>query len=457
MSDQSRVRRLTGFAGYAQADAYVHAPQSLDELAAILSHSEKVVLRAGGRSYGDAALAPEILALDLAQLKRIIDFNESTGLLTAQAGTTLDELWRFALPRGYWLPVVTGTSRTTLGGALAMNVHGKNQFKVGAIGEHVVRARWWTPSQGWIETDADHPDHKNLIGSLGGVAALGEATLKLRKVESGMLSVTALRTGTWEESLSALESGRQGQDYAVGWIDLFAGGRGLLHFAQYDPHADPATLQRERQDLPTRVMGIPKSQVWRALKILNRPGPMRLVNSLKWLLSGREVGRTHSQSLVGFSFLLDYVPGWERSYAPGGLIQFQPFVPKDSAAEVFSRLNEMQLEAGQVAHLGVLKRHRPDEFLFSPNLDGFSLALDFRVVRATEQALLDLLHRMAAIVFDCGGRFYAAKDAVLTSQEIARMLDKETVERWIDLRKKYDPEGRFTSGLIERWGLNRVS
>ena len=36
-----------------------------------------------------------------------------------------------------WPPVVPGTMLATLGGCVAMNVHGKNHARAGAIGRHV--------------------------------------------------------------------------------------------------------------------------------------------------------------------------------------------------------------------------------------------------------------------------------------------------------------------------------
>ena len=42
-------------------------------------------------------------------------------------------------------------------------------------------------------------------------------------------------------------------------------------------------------------------------------------------------GQDTSARLVAFSFLLDYVPNWRKAYLPGGFIQYQSFVPKETA------------------------------------------------------------------------------------------------------------------------------
>ena len=67
----------------------------------------------------------------------IIEWDPATGSY-CEPGVTLEQFWQKVLPDGWWPPVVSGTMTTTLGGCLAANIHGKNNFKMGPIGEHVV-------------------------------------------------------------------------------------------------------------------------------------------------------------------------------------------------------------------------------------------------------------------------------------------------------------------------------
>jgi decaprenylphospho-beta-D-ribofuranose 2-oxidase len=70
---------------------------------------------------------------------------------------------------------------------------------------------------------------------------------------------------------------------------------------------------------------------------------------------------------------------------PGGLIQFQPFVPYADGERVLRQLIERCQQARMVPYLGVLKRHRPDPFLMTHAVDGYSLAMDFAVSRDAGQ------------------------------------------------------------------------
>lgn len=97
----------------------------------------KIALRGGGCSYGDASTNTDGIVLDLTRFNKVLDFNLKTGVMTVQSGARIKDLWETGIENGYWPPVVSGTMMPTLGGALSMNIHGKNNFKVGTIGEHI--------------------------------------------------------------------------------------------------------------------------------------------------------------------------------------------------------------------------------------------------------------------------------------------------------------------------------
>src|SRR4029079_10796645 len=92
-----------------------------------------------GRSYGDSSLpAPrdhEVVSTVLAD--RILSFDADTGVLRAEAGLSLEDIYRLFLPRGWFVPVTPGTKFVTLGGMVAADVHGKNHHKSGCFGAHV--------------------------------------------------------------------------------------------------------------------------------------------------------------------------------------------------------------------------------------------------------------------------------------------------------------------------------
>ncbi|GAG24802.1 unnamed protein product, partial [marine sediment metagenome] len=258
-----------------------------------------------------------------------------------------------------------------------MNVHGKNNWPRGTLGEHCIEFDLAT-ANGESRTVSQKNDadlFHDVIGSFGQLGIITRARLQMKKVHSGQVEVKAVSAPDLGAMLSLTDDAKDKWEYVVGWIDTFARGRnlgrGLLHFARHleegeDP--DPAaSLDAEAQDLPANLFGVmPKGLMWRFLKpMTNRPG-MRFVNFGKYL-AGSTVGdeKVYRQPLAGFSFLLDYVPNWKNIYLPGGLIQHQSFVPAASAEQVFRDQLEICHEHGIPSFLAVLKRHRPDPFLMS--------------------------------------------------------------------------------------------
>src|SRR5437763_5185384 len=90
-----------------------------------------------GRSYGDSCLAVSDEVLMMSGLSRLISADWSTGAIVAEAGLTIAELIRIALPQGWSPPVTPGTKFVTLGGAVANDVHGQNHHVRGTFGRHV--------------------------------------------------------------------------------------------------------------------------------------------------------------------------------------------------------------------------------------------------------------------------------------------------------------------------------
>jgi len=459
---QERLVGLTGYGMRSEADGYLFRPTSIDEIRDVFSLARatgrRICLRGAGRSYGDANIGAETLTVDISRMRRILSWDPKTGLLDCEAGVTIEDMWRGVLEDGYWPPVVSGTMFPTVAGALAMNIHGKNNFRVGTIGEQVVDMDVLFPNGELMTlTPADELFYQVISGA-GLLGVIVRAKFKMKHISTGDLRVFASSPRNWNEQVEVFERFEPDADYMVSWIDCFgkgdASGRGQFHGAWYVHSEQPysPTLRPDHQDLPDAIMGFfPKSSVWRFLKLFcNRPG-MRFINGAKHR-AGALLGdhKTHHQSLVAFSFLLDYVPNWRNAYLPSGFIQYQSFVPKDHAGDVFAAQIAYQQEAKLESFLGVMKRHRPDRFMFSHAVDGYSLALDFKIPRGDWPRLERLCHRMNDLVLKAGGRFYFAKDSTLRRSDVETYLGQETLTKFRETKSHLDPDNLLTSELAKR-------
>jgi FAD/FMN-containing dehydrogenase len=423
---------------------------------------QSIGLRGAGCSYGDAALNTGGAVLDLSVMNRILAFDTTSGVMRVEPGVTFRQIWRESIAHGWWPAVVPGTMEVTAAGAAAMNIHGKNNFAAGTFGEHVEELTLLTPRGELVACSRDREPElfHAVIGGFGMLGCIVELTLHLKRVHSGRLRVTAFATKDLEGNLEVIERERGGADYLVGWLDAHARGaalgRGLVHRAdQLAPGEDPEgarMLRAEAQDVPPRLFGVvPKGWIWPGLWCLVKLGGLRPLNAAKFRAGLREQCRPpYLQTHGAFHFLLDYVPRWKWAFRPGGLIQFQPFVPANEAARVLRTLLESCQRERLVPYLLVLKRHRPDPFLMTHALDGYSLAMDFAVTGGNRERLWRHCQGMAEVVLEAGGRFYYAKDAVLLASSFPRIHGEDAVRRFRALKQRVDPGNLLSTDLARR-------
>lgn len=455
--------QLENFGHSLNAPAYVVKPRSSEEIYSAFKLAKQkgltVTARGAGRSYNDAALNGGGIVLDMTGMDQILEWDLATGLVRCEPGVTLEKLWQKVEPEGWWPPVVSGTMRTTLGGCLSANIHGKNNFKMGTIGEHVVEFSATLPTGAEI-TCSPKKNADLFYSMISGYGMLGIFTsikLQMKRIHSGLLVVDALPVQNLNRHLAALHDGAPHNDYIVGWLETFAGGsslgRGQIHAARYlhegeDPNPQE-TMKLKNQILPPMIFGVfPKSILYQFMKPFANNLGWRMVNIAKYIASLPK--HTFRQPHAAFHFLLDYVPNWELSYGRGGLIQYQSFLPKETAEAAWTEVIKLSQKRGMPSYLGVTKRHRPDKFLLTHAVDGFSLAMDFKVTNSTRAKMAAMLQEFDKIILAHGGRFYFAKNSETTAETALAFYGEETVKKFKKLKKRCDPDGLLESDLYRR-------
>lgn len=464
--DARRLVRVGSWGMAHAADSYVVRPSTVDQVEAIFDyarqHKHPVTLRGSAQSYGDPHMGQNAILIDCTRMNRVLHWDPVEGVIDVEPGVRIADIWRYTLEDGWWPPVVSGTMKPTLAGAAAMNIHGKNNYKVGTIGEYIQEFELLTPA-GERMVCSPEQNSEMFYATIGGFGTLGFFTrlrLKMKRIHSGNVLVTAISTPTLKAMIDAFEENLD-QDYLVGWVDCTAKGmglgRGLIHAARHlAPGEDPdpiSTMRVNRQELPETLMGVvPKSAMWLGMWF-SKPF-WRMVNGLKYYMGIREAkAQPYLQGHAAFNFLLDYVPNWKWGYRPNGLVQYQSFVPKDKALEVFETQIKLAQEARLTPYLGVFKKHKPDPFLLTHAVDGYSFALDFAATPRNRERLQSLVRSMNQLVLAAGGRFYFAKDGLLQSHEVRQVWPDEAFETFRTLKKTHDPDGILESDLSRRIGI----
>ncbi len=387
-----------------------------------------------GRSYGDVALNAGGCLVRTHKLNRLLSFNRSTGLLRAEAGTTLADVLEVAVPEGWFLPVTPGTKFVSLGGAVANDVHGKNHHRVGSFGAHV-RALSLRRSDGSVQVLRFGDSLFALtISGLGLTGLIEWVEVQLIPIRSVNMWVENTRFSCLDAFFD-LSNASKTWPYCVAWVDCFARGARLGQgvFTRARHSLKPDLAARARAVIGAYGAGRPR---------LSWP-----VETPSWLLNRYSIAtfnglyrRRAGASYVGlvdydpYFYPLDSIANWNRLYGPRGFYQHQCLIPKPAAREGIAALLKTISSRSQGSFLTVLKNHGVET---SPGLNSFcfegtSLAMDFANKGA---ATLNLLGELEAIVRSFGGRIYAAKDSTMTSATYRAMYPN-----WTLLEAARDPQ-----------------
>ncbi|WP_368187056.1 FAD-dependent oxidoreductase [Aestuariibius sp. HNIBRBA575] len=387
------------------------------------------------RSYGDASLNSGGKITDMTRLDRILSFDDKTGLLQVEAGMTLGELAEMFAPKG-WLPMVMpGTGFCTVGGAIAMDVHGKNHHNEGSFGQHITQI---TLIQNGVSRDVTPNDDalwRATIGGLGQTGIIASATMQLKSCKGDVMMVTERRAENWDDHLAILDA--SDATYVVGWIDATARGaalgRGIVE--EGETGAGLVTKPKKSRTIPMDAPNFALSAP--IVKMFNNAYYRRVPAA----------GRTVVKPIQEFFFPLDKIHDWNRLYGKRGFHQFQCVVPLDQA-DALKEILEKIAHSGLASPLAVLKRMGPGRagYMSFP-MEGYTLAVDF----PARDAAQSLIQQLEDKCLKAGGRIYLAKDALSRGDNIKAMYTE--YGQWAAEVAKADPTKTYETDMVRRLQL----
>ncbi len=432
-------KNIRSWGNYPKKENTAYSFDSSESLKHIIHDHNELIPYGNGRSYGDSALNDHIVTSQ--RYNHFLDFDESTGVLSCQAGVLLSDIVKIFVPRGWFLQTTPGTKFITVGGAIASDVHGKNHHVAGSFSDSLIDFRLMLPD-GTVVTcskDTNVELFKATCGGMGLTGVILDGRVKLQRVQSSMIDMVMVKTRNLEETFESFEEYKS-YPYSVAWIDCLAQkkslGRCLLGVGN---HATDGNLKYN----PKQLFSVPFNFPSFTLNNLT----VKLFNEVYYHKVLKKISRQKT-TIDSFFYPLDAVGEWNRVYGSKGLTQYQCVLPEEGSFTGMEKILTKISGAGRGTFLAVLKKFGKgnDNYLSFP-MEGVTLALDFKI----DRGLFEFFNDLDKIVLDYGGRIYLTKDVRVSKEVFEKGYPQ--INKFRELRTKLGLKGKIESFQSKRLDL----
>jgi decaprenylphospho-beta-D-ribofuranose 2-oxidase len=451
---------LTNWSKSARSSCFVYRASDVAGVAGALAAARAqhlpVIPHGSGHSYTDAALNTGGLVIDVTRMRRILAWDPAQGIMRVEPGVTIRDMVQLASRDGWWPVVSPSTPEVTIGGCVAMNVNGRNSWKCGPFGAHILAldVLFASGQARTLVRDRDPQLFLAVVGSMGLLGIITSITIQLQPISSGFVAVRRRSAASLDEVLALFAEEGHRSDYMEAWLDGFATGpqlgRGHLTSATLCDDPAPQPSQFTGPGLPGRLETTLVSAAARLGRAVLAPA-VKLANRANYWRArcGRDTAGQR-RALFPYTFWPAASLAGSHAMFPEGVETFQAFVPRQQSREVFEQVLRHSQQQDCWPIWCVVKQHRRDPFLLSYQVDGFSLELNYPRSQRTCEILERVLRHMVAAVIEAGGRFYLAKDRLLTHAQYRQSVGAQVVDTFLRLKQHYDPETLLQSDLFRR-------
>jgi decaprenylphospho-beta-D-ribofuranose 2-oxidase len=465
-------KEVHSLVGSMRTHSLVAQPRTIEECRAVLDYSRRnrmtVCVRGAGRGYGDLALNDGQVLLDMSDMNRILEFDREKGRITVEAGTRLIDIYRVVHQHLLMLPASPTESHSSVAGAICANVNGKDAWRQGSFAHQVVRLKLLLASGQTLEIDRSNELFKAVVGGIGMLGVIVDATLQLRPIPSPYVQIDRIPAPHIDALLATMAQVEKSHDAAVVWVDAYARGprvgRAVIHCARWLPREE--TESRRRQSLEAgyarlerhRQFGLALHEKFGPLLSLMlhvQPLMMNAFNRLYYAMCRLAYDTGHasnSELFLRFNFEASFtVPPAHLVCGPRGYTVQLTF-PRTDARAAFLELMRICRSSPCPPVTTILRAHKPDDCLLSFSEDGYSLNFEFHPKKRHAAAGREAVDRLIEATARRGGKIHLAKDQVLRPEQFTRIYPR--YRDLLGIKRQLDPEGLFTSDLARRVGID---
>lgn len=467
-------KELKSLVGSLRTRSLVARPTSIEQCREALAYCRRqgmtVCARGAGRGYGDLALNDGQALMDMSAMNQILDFNADTARITVEAGIRLIDIYKKAHHHQLFLPASPTESHSSVAGAMCANVNGKDAWRHGSFAHQVVRFTLMLADGSTHEIDRSHELFNAVLGGIGLVGIILDATLQLRPIPSPFVRIDRIPAGNVDAMIATMARVEASHDAAVVWVDAYAGGsrvgRSVIHAAKWVTRRD--TQSQRRQVLAAGYKRLENHRAF-GLALHEKFGPILslmlhfqrpMMNAFNQLYYAgcrmlAAIGRSSNTELfLRFGFEASFtVPPAHLVCGPHGYTVQLTF-PRSEAREAIIELMAICQSSPCPPVTTILRSHKKDDCLISFSEDGYSLNFEFHPKKRHMDASRRAVDRLIEATIRRGGKIHLAKDQVLRPDQFFRVFPRYS--ELLAIKKRLDPDGLFTSDLARRVGIDPV-
>ena len=438
-------------------NAYIMKPKNITELQQCLAigknHGLQIAIKAGGNSYTDVFMNSNQLLIDISNLKSIKHFDVEKGIVTVESGIRIGDLLEKILAKNWCLVGLSGSVNDGVGGMISSNTHGKDSWSKGNFSQNIISLKLLIADGTIIEIDrnVDPELFNGVVGGLGFLGIIVEATMKLKRIPSTMVQINSIKIKTldeWEEKFYSLDE--KETDFSYGTIDPFARGdsfgRGLMEVSNYLDDSRHSTSEfRKFLNHQSHIGPFSPETFWSLVRLVWGNRTCNIVNKFHYSSSKP---KKLPVSFPEYQYPHSAKPKINLLYHPAGFLEFHTVFPKKNSIEAFSRLISISQNHHREPWICGVKRHKRDSSFLSFSEDGLSITINFPLKNFKKPDKEKYSEELLNAILEFNGKIYISKHAFLPKWAFEKMYPE--YKKILDLKAKYDPERLFYSDATKR-------
>ena len=434
-------------------------PKNIEEILSIvhsaIADKKQIAIRGNGCSFGDQSYLEDQITINLNHYNKVIEYNKNEKYIVVQSGISLLDIYNHTINDKLILESTPGGLQVSVGGAIANNIHGKDCFKNGYFKNNIISLKLINPQGKLIEYNhlSKEKEFINLFGSMGLLSIVTEVKLKLKNIQSLLLSTETRKVKDIEEMVDCFnEENLNEYDYAVGWIDCFSKkniGRGIFRKAKFSQNKKEVIIKKMEQN--KKFLFLPKNFM---ISLLSFFYSRLIFKSLNFLIYSFYFNKKKKIIFNKFIWIdNNFIPDYPLIFAKDGFLTIQPFIPIKEASKNIKRIlllcQKFKFE-GIFCPIKKYKNHETENsFSFGGN--GFSIVID--VPLKNKHNLEQFLDEILDLISSFGGNVYLTKDFYLNKKHLKKIL--YNYENFLKFKKDYDENNLFSTNQFERLFQNK--